>query len=378
MILMHKDIPVADVVIQGGNIVSVSQIFSEKHLPMGTATPYKQLLPKTLSNWQKMRAIPSERQDIRRIEQALQCSVPEAVIKSLAVSLTDCYWFKPASSDLAWHDVNFHVQEFQADLSEVILNGHPGPVTDFFVPDLTTDGLLSKAWIYMDGIPALVKRGNLGDYTEGKNLLSANEVAAYKVADEMEISHVPYIPVSIAGTDEVVCVCPSFVTDPDTEFVNALQIMQHEKKNGTELYRHLCQMGMENETNRMILFDYIIHNTDRHEKNFGILREALTLEPIGIAPLFDSGSSFFWNRSQCDTKPFLPTRTDQLGLLHEMPCDVPGPDRIKEIVKDVYEVFDISERNYEYACSDIDNSYDGLARQELHLVAAPDQEDIEH
>lgn len=43
----------------------------------------------------------------------------------------------------------------------------------------------SKAWIHMDGVPVLVKRGNFGDYAEGKKLLSANEVAAFRVAKEM-------------------------------------------------------------------------------------------------------------------------------------------------------------------------------------------------
>lgn len=377
MILMHKDIPVADVVIQGGDIISVPEVFNEKHLPMGTATPYKQLLPKTLSNWQKMRAIPSERQDIGRIEQALQCSVPEAVIKSLAVSLTDCYWFKPADTDLQWKDVNFHENPFSADFSEAILDKAPKQILDFHIPDITTDGLLSKAWVYMDNVPMLVKRGDFGEYAHGKNLLSANEVAAYKVALEMGINHVPYIPVVISATEEIACASPCFVTEPHQEYVNALQIMQHENRPGMELYRYFCQLGLQKEIDQMILFDYIIHNTDRHEKNFGIIRDAETLEPTGMAPLYDSGSSFYWDHSQNDIKPFARMRNSQLELLVNSPCDIPDPKTVKTILEETYEIFGIDEKNFADACKDIDATYEQLTMRELYQGKECNVEDME-
>ncbi len=41
----------------------------------------------------------------------------------------------------------------------------------------------------------------------------------------------------------------------------------------------------------MIVLDYIIANEDRHLNNFGLLRNAETLEWYGFAPIYDSGSS---------------------------------------------------------------------------------------
>ena len=41
--------------------------------------------------------------------------------------------------------------------------------------------------------------------------------------------------------------------------------------------------------------DFAITNTDRHLNNFGILRDADTLQILGPAPIFDSGNSMFYD-----------------------------------------------------------------------------------
>lgn len=46
---------------------------------------------------------------------------------------------------------------------------------------------------------------------------------------------------------------------------------------------------------RMIVVDYLVGNDDRHYGNFGLLRDAETLEIEGFAPIFDTGSSLGYN-----------------------------------------------------------------------------------
>ena len=46
----------------------------------------------------------------------------------------------------------------------------------------------------------------------------------------------------------------------------------------------------------MIVVDFIIANEDRHLNNFGLVRNANTLEWIGVAPIFDSGSSLGYDK----------------------------------------------------------------------------------
>ncbi|MDR3154072.1 MAG: hypothetical protein LBW85_07355 [Deltaproteobacteria bacterium] len=53
----------------------------------------------------------------------------------------------------------------------------------------------------------------------------------------------------------------------------------------------------------MLAVDYLIANTDRHLNNFGALRNAGTLDWIGFAPVYDSGSSLWHDRETPEIHP---------------------------------------------------------------------------
>jgi hypothetical protein len=88
----------------------------------------------------------------------------------------------------------------------------------------------------------------------------------------------------------------------DTELLSADYVLHYfekpEKINSYEHYINTCEkMGIKNtrmELEKMIIIDYIIANTDRHHNNFGIIRDANTLNWIKLAPIYDSGTSL-WN-----------------------------------------------------------------------------------
>ncbi len=73
----------------------------------------------------------------------------------------------------------------------------------------------------------------------------------------------------------------------------------------------------------MIVIDYIIANEDRHLNNFGLLRNAETLQWLGASPIFDSGSSLGYNKVPFDIlkereiicKPFKKSHDEQLKLV---------------------------------------------------------------
>ena len=75
--------------------------------------------------------------------------------------------------------------------------------------------------------------------------------------------------------------CPSF-TSEDIEFIPAYEA------NGID--RGVMQDYMD----YLVLSDFVISNTDEHLLNFGILRNADTMELLGPAPIFDSGNSMFF------------------------------------------------------------------------------------
>ena len=359
MLLMHKNEPVADLNMYLNRVLSVNAVYRPELMPWGTEVSSPFLLPKAIDAWQAGRSIPKERQGIADIEKNLKCSVSEAKNQAYGTSITDCYWYKESESALKWEDVSFHGRVFSEDFYRTTVLKKNIDKIDFYSPDYTTDGVLKKAWININEIPTLIKFGNLGDKAKRKNLLSANEVAAYKIAALMGINHVPYYPVKIAETDEMVCAAPTFIPDDRTEFINALSYGKHEKM-PFDLYALFAQNGMQLDVDKMIAFDFLIHNTDRHEKNFGVLRDSSTLEVIGFAPLFDSGSSFFWNDDRYFTKPFAENREKQLDMVKQMPCNIPTYHEICNILRDSYERFNVDEWIYEEAIGDLQTSYKSL------------------
>ena len=76
----------------------------------------------------------------------------------------------------------------------------------------------------------------------------------------------------------------------------------------------------------MIALDFILANEDRHFGNFGVLRDAKTLEWLGFAPVYDSGSSLGYDKTAAGIrmgkgiicKPFKNSHMVQLGLISDL------------------------------------------------------------
>lgn len=364
MLLLHKNDVVADVLMVSGSIINVNKLYNKELLPVGTYNDYKNLLANQLSQWMKTRAIPSERQNISQILSALNQPISDALMKSFAVSLTDCYWIKNGNSKAQWENVNYYKNGFSDDFVPIIYDGLV-KINDYRLPDLTTDGVLKKAWVSLSGVPTLLKTGKLGPNANDKHLLSANEVVAYQVANLMGIDHVEYYPIRVENS--VICATPCFIQNDKDEFVSALQIMKEDKSFRTKLYDNFVNRGLKADVDKMILFDHILHNTDRHERNFGIIRDSDTLDTVSFAPLFDSGSCLGWNhtdRISKSTKPFSEDREEQLSLIGKIP-EIPSEKMIIELINDVYELYDIPENVFEIAKTEVKNSYEMLKKRDM-------------
>lgn len=366
MLLMHKNIPVADIEISGAGAILAVRVLDREHMPVGTYSGDENLTALRLRQWMKTRAIPSERQERTKLEGALGCSVGEAMQKVRGVSLTDCYWFRDDhSGHLTWEGVAYHANGFSKEISQAVLYGVHTRIVDLRSPDFTTDGILRKTWTMADSVPSLVKFGDFGVNAGGKNLLSANEVAAWRLAKRMGIRHAEYFPIQAMGMEEAACITPCFIHNDTEEFVPAHQFAEEHKAGGEDLYHFFVEMGMKDDVDRMIVFDHIIHNTDRHERNFGVIRDPDTLEIRSFAPLFDSGSSFGWNRSpgqkdMGETKPFCGSRARQLELARMDDIQISDEETVAGILRGAYEDFQLPERNLQIAEEDVRKSYEIL------------------
>lgn len=325
--LMHRRVEVAQLELddETGIIRKIESVMSAEHLPVGIPVKGGIADRHELNKWWADRSIPASRSGVREALETLNLTDTKILlIRCFGLSLSDQYWIRPEGTGLTWEKINFFDNPFSDDMGDVLF-GKPkiNEDFDFSSPDNTSDGYLKKRWKIANGKRCLIKGGSNLERQQ-----PFNEVIASKIMDRLGIDHVPYNIIWEDG--EPYSVCEDFVTR-DTELISAWRIMQTQKKdNSTSVYQHFvncCKSlgapGVVPALDRMIVLDYIIANEDRHLNNFGLLRNAETLEWLGFAPIYDSGSSLGYNSllSQIHTeknitcKPFKRRHNEQIKLV---------------------------------------------------------------
>lgn len=345
--LMHKRLEVADIELDEitGFILKITAVHAPEHLPVGVA--YKKSVPDraALNEWWADRAIPASRSGVRdALEYLGIANTKTLLVRCFGLSLSDQYWIKPQGAELTWDRINFFDNDFSEDIGDVLF-GRAKKLEgfEFSSPDNTSDGCLKKRWKIVGGKRCLIKGGSGLEKQQ-----TFNEVIATRIMELLGIRHVPYE--LIWDGDEPYSVCEDFITS-DTELIPAWRIMQTQKKdNNTSLYRHFvncCEaLGAGNmipALDRMIVLDYIIANEDRHLNNFGLIRNAESLEWMGFAPIYDSGSSLGYDkrvvqiRKQAEIvcKPFKKSHSDQIKLVSDFSWI--GFDRLSCVPDMIYE-----------------------------------------
>lgn len=346
--LMHKRIPVASIELDDatGFIQKIGEIYAPEHLPVGIPIRHGIADRKALNEWWTDRSIPASRSGIREALETLEISNTKMLlIRCYGLSLSDQYWVKPERSNLSWDEINFFQHPFSDDIGDVLF-GAPKKANklNFSSPDNTSDGFLKKRWKIINGKRSLIKGGSNPFRQQ-----PFNEVIASKIMERLGIPQVPYT--LVWNKNAPYSVCEDFV-DENTELIPAWRIMMTQKKNNnTSVYQHFvncCEaLGIKDAEpflDRMITLDYIIANEDRHFNNFGALRNAETLEWIGMAPIYDSGSSLGYDKlpgqirtgQEIGCKPFKNHHAEQLKLVRSFDwLDLSKLDDVEEIIKEV-------------------------------------------
>ena len=325
--LMHKRIAVAELLLDDTTsfIQKIDRVFQPEHLPVGVSVNKGIADRAALNKWWTDRSIPASRLGIREALETLDMtSTKMLLVRCYGLSLSDQYWIYPENSNLTWDQINLFENSFSDDMGDVLFGTQKkADGFDFSSPDNTSDGCLKKRWKILNGKRCLVKGGSNPFRQQ-----PFNEVIATGIMERLGIDHIPYTV--MWKEDAPYSVCEDFVT-ADTELVSAWRIMQTQKKeNSTSVYQHFvncCKaLGAPNvvpSLDRMIILDYIIANEDRHLNNFGLLRNAETLEWLGFAPIFDSGSSLGYDKVAAQIragrdiacKPFKKHHAGQLKLV---------------------------------------------------------------
>ena len=327
--LMHKRIAVAEIELDDatGFIQKIGTIYEPEHLPVGTAVKNGAADRAALNEWWTDRSIPASRSGVREALETLEiASTKILLVRCYGLSLSDQYWICPEGSGLTWDALNFFDNDFSDDIGDVLFGANrKADGLDFSSPDNTSDGNLKKRWKIIGGKRYLVKGGSNPFRQQ-----PFNEVIAAGIMERLGIPHVPYQVAWNKGAPY--SLCEDFVTR-DTELIPAWRILKTQKKsNSVSVYQHFvscCKaLGIQNTASfldRMIVLDYIIANEDRHFNNFGMLRDAETLEWIGFAPIYDSGSSLGYDKmppqicseKEVICKPFKNHHMEQLKLVSD-------------------------------------------------------------
>lgn len=307
-----------------GEFFDAEEIVDAARAPLSVMSPRgKRASKAALSEWWAHRAIPKNRTGIEA--KLLQLGVSETYdlpFRSLGLSLSDQYWVRPYDADIEWGDINFYENSFlEAEVQDWLAD------VGLDSPDNTSDGMLPKRWIE-DGPHRVLLKGGSALGQEPYNEVIATELFS-RLLDEED-----FVPYELREWGNALAsACPGFV-GPTEEFIPAHYVMSGLKApahlDEFQGYIHRCASlgveGIERALSKMILCDFILANTDRHWRNFGVMRDVETLE-YRVAPLFDSGTSLWcqvparelgYASFSYDAKPFYEDAKRQLRLVGDI------------------------------------------------------------
>jgi hypothetical protein len=284
-------------------LLDIREIFQEERLPFGLKDRgNKTQYVIQFNNWLTGRGISESRKDFANIKNNFNAkSAKELMIKAYGLNLTDHYWFHHVDSDMSWKDKNYFDNTFDKIIPGKGINPEIDESVEKQSPNLCVDGSIEKRWVIKNGTRVLLK-GSLYNRMQEP----FNEVIVSKILDEYGINHVHY---HLGRTEDKnipysECKC---MVDKNTEYINAQYVMNTEEYYRKEPYLHFLEIcgknGIKNVKTRideMIALDFLIGNVDRHKGNFGIIRNADTLEWLQIAPIFDNGNCLFYDSENED------------------------------------------------------------------------------
>lgn len=228
----------------------------------------------SLEEFLKLRVMDMSRTNARILKKVLQIEVDEdykTALYSYALSISDHYWFKPKHSKLKYKEVVF-------DNDSLFETSLKGEVNVFFnkaklSPEITTTGSFEKGWRYIDGEWWLYKKGN------ERQIFS--EMFCSYFAELMSLSSVAY------ELDGEYIRCKNFSPCTNFEPMAALA-----GDNDRYDYVFGILYGIREDLARdylkLILFDTIVNDIDRHNENYGLLRDPDSGTILALAPNFDN------------------------------------------------------------------------------------------
>ena len=298
LLLLSKDTPIAQI-ING----TVQPILPER-LPL-----FLQRFGDALA-WLASRAIDSHRTNSRLLKRALRLESRDdltAVLSVNAVTITDNYWVKPLDDTTTrYADVRYKVNRFDNLALTGDANSFDQPPER--TPELTNTGSYEKCWRLVEDKGNANAFSDIQDIVTEKNTLQseqriervpAGDARWWMIKDgrpeelfsELLISRIAEVlgfPVARYAPEGNFIKSRDFTDNASVDFESAAGI-SGETVDYIKIYEALKPFG-EQITDRylqMCYLDALVFNMDRHENNFGVLRDSDTGKVLSLAPFFD-------------------------------------------------------------------------------------------
>lgn len=305
LILMNRKVPVVSVEYSHAAhaFTRVNEVISPGHLPLLGIDPRLGATKHLLNVWWQSRAIPESRCGLERLKQILGIDSPLSLAEENAgLSLSDQYWLSDPDNPQDWDDVNYFNNDFSDNLGSVTLGQRctsydEGAQLDIdrHNPSAVLNGNLQKKWTIQGGKRILLKSGSGWFRQEVENEVVATSLHR-RLLPEGE-----FVPYSVCRQGGVAySSCPNMLTDTQ-ELVSAFDIICNHKQRNSEsdyqfLIRRCKDLGVKGAVAslcKMFACDYLIANSDRHYRNFGLIRDVVTADIVGVAPIYDSGMALW-------------------------------------------------------------------------------------
>lgn len=292
IVLMNKNVPVLEFMLSK-NILEKTQvlkIFNSELLPYALKNDLERI-----GDWLEKRAIPTNREHIERVYESFQLnkkgSATDLLLISRALSVNDTYWFKHEYEEIDYNTLNLYTNDFKESLGYITFFGNTSSLGgNIRTPELTTQGMLGKAWRKINNELYLFKKGTSGYANSGNEPYS--EYVASQIAKILGLNHVNY---SLHTWENILCsVCKCF-SDMNIGYLTMSEFLGTEvgmniKWDLPTVSKYLTDKQLL-AIYDMLVYDYIIENSDRHFSNFGFLIDNDSRRIVDIAPIFDNGYS---------------------------------------------------------------------------------------
>lgn len=267
-----------------------------------------------VKTWFSERILPSNRHGVANVLKGLELlhydKLEIAKCTSLA-SVRDDYWVR--------FDENDTFQEVQ----DRLVNELSGVSSHVGVASLI--GMLEKLYDFADN--RYMKYPSYSYRNKGfTGLESVTECIAFDLAKCLMVDSIKY---SLIDTgDFVVCQSPNYVRNFDLRSVISADALlkklsitiRGERFNALINLAPQAKLSLE----KMLLFDYIICNTDRHLANFEFYLDEN--HELHLSPLFDNGTSLLSDKTDDELKELISSKDDNL-LYHDIFVNATTPSK---------------------------------------------------